>query len=172
LVVKKKSLNKSEYYDKVYGKILNFLSYRDRSESEIKKALAKYSQKVPLAFGAVIQEEILEDLAERGFIGDSEFAQSYIRDVISSTNPVGKRYISDFLAKKGVSKDVIETALASEYSEELEQEALSRCLEKKMPLLRTQDVWSARKKLANYLLRRGFSPSLVYAAVDTKFKRD
>ena len=89
-------------------------------------------------------------LKERGYVDDSRFAELWLESRLKK-HPEGRSSLLAGLARKGVSREISETVLNEHLSEEEQDDALSRCIEK---YLRTRSIDS--RKLINHLLRRGF----------------
>jgi regulatory protein len=127
---------------------LLFLSYRARSENEIRKNLSKHE--IP---DAVI-EETLERLRREGFADDKKFASAWVENR-STFRPRGRRALALELRQKGIDDLTIESAL-----EGIDDEALAyEAGQKKARKLRVQEWTEFRKKMSEFLARRGFSYS-------------
>lgn len=136
-----------EEKNKVRNFTLNYLSYRARSEKEIRDHLTKKEY-----------DENLIDLAinfckDKGYIDDLSFAKSYVRDRVN-LNKHGSYRIKYDLQKKGVSRDIIDKVVDLDSDEEYER-AL-KLAEKKIYSYRNDDRNSKYRKLGGYLQRRGF----------------
>lgn len=127
---------------------LLFLSYRARSESEIRKNLSKHE--IP---DAVI-EETLERLRREGFADDKKFASAWVENR-STFRPRGRRALALELRQKGIDDPTIESALEGVDDEALAYDAG----QKKARKLRVQEWTEFRKKMSEFLARRGFSYS-------------
>ena len=128
-----------------YQRAINFLSYRARSEQEIKLNLQKHQ--VP----ETIIESVLEKLRDASLVDDREFAQQWIENRIRF-HPRSKRALSSELYRKGISKQIIEETLL-----DIDEEVLARSLaQKKVSKLRTLDKSTIQKKMYGFLSRRGF----------------
>jgi len=128
-----------------YQRAINFLSYRARSEQEIKLNLQKHQ--VPEA----IIESILERLRDASLVDDREFAQQWIENRVRF-HPRSKRALSSELYRKGLSKQIIEDTLL-----DIDEEVLARSLaQKKVSKLRNLDKSTFQKKMYGFLSRRGF----------------
>lgn len=128
-----------------YQRAINFLSYRARSEQEIKLNLQKHQ--VP----ETIIESVLEKLRDASLVDDREFAQQWIENRIRF-HPRSKRALSSELYRKGISKQIIEETLL-----DIDEEVLARSLaQKKVSKLRTLDKSTFQKKMYGFLSRRGF----------------
>jgi len=129
---------------------LLFLSYRARSENEIRKNLSKHE--IP---DAVI-EETLERLRREGFANDKKFASAWVENR-STFRPRGRRALAMELRQKGIDDSTIESAL-----EEVDDEALAyEAGQKKARKLKVQEWNEFRKKMSEFLARRGFSYSVI-----------
>jgi regulatory protein len=127
---------------------LLFLSYRARSENEIRKNLSKHE--IP---DAVI-EETIERLRREGFADDKKFASAWVENR-STFRPRGRRALALELRQKGIDDLTIESAL-----EGIDDEALAyEAGQKKARKLRVQEWTEFRKKMSEFLARRGFSYS-------------
>jgi regulatory protein len=127
---------------------LLFLSYRARSENEIRKNLSKHE--IPEA----VIEETLERLRRDGFANDKKFASAWVENR-STFRPRGRRALAQELRQKGIDDSTIESAL-----EGIDDEALAyEAGQKKARKLRVQEWTEFRKKMSEFLARRGFSYS-------------
>ena len=160
----------AENFQKFYGKVLDFLSYRIRSRDELVKRLREYlyKAKVEEDFSHQLESKILQKLEEANFINDEEFVKSYISSVASSKTPPGPRKIREFLYKKGVESSVVDKYL-EEYSKESEFEGAKSVLEKKLKNVKTRGL-KEKQKATQFLLRKGYSFDVVRAVVDSNFE--
>lgn len=129
-----------------YQRALNFLSYRGRSEKEIRLNLQKHQ----------VSEEhielVLEKLRQNTFVNDLEFAREWVENR-SRFKPRGKRALSSELFQKGIDQEIIDFVL-----EDLDEEELAlKLARKKLSKLSTLDQTAFQKKMYGYLSRRGFS---------------
>jgi regulatory protein len=143
---------------------LLFLSYRARSEKEIRQNLSKHE--IPEA----VIEETLERLRRDGFANDKQFASAWVENR-STFRPRGRRALALELRQKGIDDATIESAL-----EDVDEEALAyEAGQKKARKLKGAALslpapdrgskgqeWSEfRKKMSEFLARRGFSYSVI-----------
>jgi regulatory protein len=134
---------------------LLFLSYRARSENEIRKNLSKHE--IP---DAVI-EETLERLRREGFADDKKFASAWVENR-STFRPRGRRALALELRQKGIDDHTIESALEGIDDEALAYEAGQKKARKlALSLSKGQDWTEFRKKMSEFLARRGFSYSVI-----------
>jgi len=136
-----------------------FLGYRARSEKEIRQNLSKHE--IPEA----IIEETLERLRKSGFANDKNFANAWV-DNRNTFRPRGRRALALELRQKGINDSSIESAL-----EDLDEDALAyEAGQKKASKLKVQDWSEFRKKLSDFLARRGFSYSVIAPIVSRLWK--
>lgn len=130
------------YYERLVNAAIRFVSYRPRSEKEIRDFLTRKLTKWKVS-GEVLLQNVITRMRELGYIDDEKFAQWWIEQR-STFRPKGKRLLEMELRAKGVSMkiDIDEGALAK------------RAIEKKR-------VHWDKKKLYGFLMRRGFSSSVV-----------
>ena len=131
-----------------------FLSYRARSEAEIRQNLRKHE--IPEA----IIEETLERLRRNGFADDEQFASAWVENR-TMFRPRGRRALALELRQKGLDDATIESVLDGVDDEALAYEAGL----KKASKLRVQDWSEFRKKLSEFLARRGFSYPVIAPVV-------
>jgi regulatory protein len=136
--------------ERAWQQALLFLSYRARSENEIRQNLSKHE--IP---DAVI-EETLERLRRDGFANDKNFASAWVENR-STFRPRGRRALALELRQKGIDDSTIESAL-----EQVDEEALAYEAGQKKASKFTLQEWSEfRKKMSEFLARRGFSYSVI-----------
>ncbi|HSM72827.1 MAG TPA: RecX family transcriptional regulator, partial [Anaerolineales bacterium] len=124
---------------------LRFLSYRARSESEIRRNLKKH--KIP----DVVIEETLGRLRRDGLVDDGQFAQAWVENR-STFRPRSRRMLAVELRQKGLDDEAIQSALQDVDDEALAYEAA----QKRAPRFKDLEWIEFRKKLTGFLARRGF----------------
>ena len=129
---------------------LLYLSYRARSEKEIRQNLGKHD--IP----EVIVEETLERLRQNGFANDEQFANAWVENR-STFRPRGRRALALELRQKGIDDSTIESAL-----EDIDEESLAyEAGLKKGSKLKGEEWSEFRKKTSEFLARRGFSYAVI-----------
>jgi regulatory protein len=129
-----------------YQKVLRYLSYRERSEAEIRQYLHKRQ----------VDESLIEDITHRllrsGLVDDRRFAQRWVENR-SEFRPRGRRALSYELRQKGIPNQIIDEVVEQIDEAELAYQAALKRSEKL-----SQFQWPVfRKKMYAYLSRRGFS---------------
>ena len=124
---------------------LQFLSYRPRSEAEVRRRLIK-------DFPTSLVEATVVQLKAKGLLDDAAFARFW-RDNRERHRPRSKAIIRQELFQKGINRNVADEAL-----EGLDEEASAiRAGRKLLRRLRGVDSESFRSKMGSHLGRRGFS---------------
>lgn len=142
---------------------LDFLSYRIRSRKEIIDKLK--SKKIS---SATIDKTIAH-LEKLGLINDEEFAKLLVQ---SSTgkNPSGKSVIRQKLHKKGISKEISESVLNNIFTEETEKSFVLDLFNKYKKKLTGLGKRQKRKKMFDYLARKGFDFDIINEILNEKLK--
>lgn len=146
-------LRQRDTTERAAERALNLLSYRPRSEAEIRERLAERYDPETVA-------EVIERLRRTGLVDDREFAHYWIQSRLQH-NPRGASALRQELYRKGVDQSAIEEALA-EYNEE---EAATRAAETARRKLRGLPPDVFRRRLTDYLLRRAFPYGIVQTVV-------
>ena len=152
-----KSLQQQDADEVAYQNGLNFISYRPRSEDEVRKKLADKG------YDEVVISRAVERLKNNRVLGDDEFARLWVENR-STFRPRSRRMLRYELRHKGVEENTIQLALdAIEDESELAYRAGIRYARR----LANLDWDTFRKKLAAFLGRRGFS----YGTADPVVRR-
>ena len=140
--------------ERAYQQAMLFLSYRARSESEIRQNLRKHE--IPES----VIDLTLDRLRQDGLANDNEFAQAWVENR-STFRPRSRRMLAMELRQKGLDDESMHSALKNVDDEPLAYEAA------KKRAARFKDLeWSEfRKKLSEFLARRGFSYSVIAPVV-------
>jgi regulatory protein len=147
-------LQAEEARERAYQQAMLFLSYRDRSESEIRQNLRKHEIPEPVI------EQTLERLKQDGLANDQQFARSWVENR-SAFRPRSRRLMAMELRQKGLDDEAITSATNNVDDEALAYEAAQK------KAARWKDLeWNEfRKKLSDFLGRRGFPYSVVAPVV-------
>lgn len=140
---------------------LRFLSWRPRSRVELARHLRDGGHPGPAA------EAALRRCEELGYVDDRAFALAFARDRLR-LRPRGRARLLSELRARGVDGADAESAVAEALNESgaSEREILLRLAARRAGRLAALDRETARRRLAAYLLRRGFGGEEVRAAVD------
>jgi len=135
-------------------KIESYCAYQDRCHKEVVSKLKDMGM-IPLAVDTIIAQ-----LIEDRFLNEERFAKSFARGKFN-IKKWGKNRIVRELKFRNISKYNITTAL-----KEIEPEAYLTTLDdlahKRLQQITETNIQKRRKKLADYLLYRGWESHLVY----------
>ena len=143
------ALQTEDQVEQAFQRALHFLSFRVRSEKEIRLNLQKHQTPENII------DPVLDRLRERTLVDDRDFAQQWIENR-NRFHPRGKRALSSELYRKGISDQIIEETL----NDLDETELAYKFARKKVDKLKTLDKSSFREKMVGYLTRRGFDYGL------------
>jgi len=151
---KLKRLQVEDARERAVQQALLFLSYRARSESEIRQNLRKHEMPDEVI------EETLARLRQDGLANDGQFAQAWVENR-STFRPRSRRMLAMELRQKGLDDEAVSPALEDVDDEPLAYEAAK----KRAPRLKALEWADFRKKLSEFLARRGFSYSVIAPVV-------
>jgi len=133
---------------------LLFLSYRARSEKEIRQNLLKHE------YTEATIEQTIEKLRESRLANDTEFAKTWVENR-STFRPRSRRVLTMELRQKGLDEETVKNAVA-----DVDEQALAyESARKRAPRFKSLEWGEFRKKLSDYLARRGFPYSVVISVV-------
>ncbi len=139
-------LQKEDEGEKAYQQALKLLSYRPRSEAEVRKKLEQRG--TPESMIA----EVLERLRRSGLIDDARFARDWTENR-SEFRPRGRRALTMEMRQRGVDDEAIAQAVTG-----LDEDALAyQAAVKYSRRLDGLDWQAFRRKLIGFLSRRGFN---------------
>lgn len=148
------SLLAEDSHERAYQQSMLFLSYRARSEKEIRQNLRKHE------IAPEVIETTLERLRNAGLANDNEFARAWVENR-STFRPRSKKALAIELRQKGLDDEAIQASLS-----EVDEEALAyETGSKRAARFKSLEQGEFRKKLSEYLFRRGFSYSVTASTV-------
>jgi regulatory protein len=148
-------LRKHDEVERAVSRGMDLLSYRPRSRAEVRRRLRKKGHMEPSI------EEATHRLTRAGLLDDQEFANYWVENRFQF-NPRGRVILRMELRQKGVGDDVIASVL-EDYDEE---DAAARAAEAGIRRLRHHETAVFRRKLTDYLRRRGFPYGIVKSIVE------
>ena len=149
-----KQLLAADAKERAYQQAMLFLSYRARSESEIRRNLRKHE--IP---DAVIDQTV-ERLRQDGLANDTEFASAWVENR-TIFRPRSRRMMALELRQKGLDEEAIQSAMENVDDEASAYEAAR----KRAARFKNLEWNDFRKKLSEFLARRGFSYSVIAPVV-------
>jgi regulatory protein len=140
--------------EQAYQQAMLFLSYRARSEAEIRRNLRKHE------FSETTIEETLERLRLARLADDNEFARAWVENR-STFRPRSRRALAMELRQKGLPENAAQSALR-----DVDEAALAyQAAQKRAARFESLDWNDFRKKLSEFLGRRGFPYAIIASTV-------
>ena len=139
--------------------ILDYLSYQQRTESEVREKLRSKD------FSDNVIEQVIERFKELNYINDVDYAQLFATTRLKSKG-YGPRRIQNDLRKKGIDRKIISETIEELKEKEDPFEAAKLQGEKRWQRLQKEpDKRKRIKKLNDFLLRRGFDFDTINAVI-------
>lgn len=156
-----KKLKDQNTETKFYDRTLRFLSYRPRSEKEIKDYLQRKKCQ-PKTITRIIKK-----LKKLDLINDQSFARWWIEQRIQ-LRPKGKQALRFELWQKGVEKEIVEACL---FSDKEESSLAKKVAQKKKKSYHHLKPLEFRQKMTAFLARRGFSWRIIKKTLEEILKK-
>lgn len=143
-----------------YTRALQFLGTRPRSEAEVRHRLTQKG------VAPEVLDEVVQRLGQGGLINDEQFASFWVENR-QTFRPRSRRVLRAELRQKGVSEEVVQAALADTDETEAAK-VLAAQRARRLPAdTAYQDF---RRKLGEFLLRRGFGYDIIEGAVEQAWR--
>lgn len=140
---------------------ITFVSYRPRSEREVRDRLRKRQFSPPAI------DQAIERMRGWGYLDDQAFAEWWVGNR-AEHRPRGKRLLAGELRSRGVSSEI-----AGEVIEEADLDETSAALElarKRLPSLSSLDRPTQERRLAAFLGRRGYGWDVIKPVLKEVFE--
>lgn len=152
--------------------VLPFVVFTKRTETQVRQRVAEldYEELEPawLPFREDAMEMLLTHLRELQYVDDVRYVTSYLR--VQLKKPTSKRSIASELSKRGIPRDLIETALADVELDETE--AARQLIQKKFSGLSSCCSRKEQAKVYRYLAGKGFSGETIRSVMRTYGEED
>ncbi|MCW5514963.1 regulatory protein RecX [Muriicola sp. Z0-33] len=149
----RKSYTLSEAISKLEG----YCAYQERCHKEVGDKLIEMRM-IPEA-----RDHIIAHLIKENYLNEERFARAFARGK-HNIKKWGKKRIIAELKRRNISKYNIKHAI-SEIDDERYLEIFNELSDKRHSQIQEKNIHKKRKKLANYLLYRGWEAHLVYDKV-------
>jgi regulatory protein len=147
---------------------INYLSYRQRSSKEIIDHLTKKG------FTHKCAEDVTRQLQSARMVNDLEFARAFVRDRIKR-KPTGQALLRTQLLAKGITSSMTDMVLAELISPQSQQASALQAAKHKIQVTqyskRNIDTEKRKKRLLDFLLRRGFSYEIALKTIRATLDR-
>lgn len=138
-------------------KMEGYCAYQERCHKEVYQKL-RGMRMIPQSI-----DHVMVHLIQNDFLNEERFAKTFARGKFS-IKKWGKNRILNELKQREISKYNIQTAL-KEIDDELYIETLDALAKKRMAAIKETHLQKKRKKMADYLLYRGWESHLVYQKI-------
>jgi regulatory protein len=136
---------------------LVFLSYRPRSEREVRDRLRRGGYQPPVI------DAVIGRLHGWHYLDDADFARRWVEGR-TAQRPRGRRLLQQELWQKGVDREIAREAI--EEADLDEEGAAEELAKKRIATYGQEDPAVIRRRVGAYLARRGYGFDIVRAALD------
>ncbi|WKD85687.1 Regulatory protein RecX [Polaribacter huanghezhanensis] len=152
-------MNEQKYFsiEEIKRKLERYCVYQDRCHKEIETKLREF---------ILIEEaknQIILHLMEHDFLNEERFSKSFARGKFKIKN-WGKQRIIRELKSRDISEYNIKTAL-KEIDEEEYLATINKIAVKRNSILNESDFYKRKKKLTDYLIRKGYEFDLIFSTI-------
>jgi len=151
---------KESGFGKLYVKALDYCLIRYRSQREINDYLKRkvYASRLKSnQYDDNMASRVLERLIAKGYVDDQRFARYWVENRFQKKG-VSRRRLSLELAKKGVSRELIDEVLSETVRSDKDE--IIKVINKKRNRYKDND------KLKAYLIRQGFDYDIIQDSLD------
>ncbi len=152
------TLKKSFTVDEIKKKLEHYCVYQDRCHKEVATKMKEYLL-IPEA-----KDLIFLHLIQHNFLNEERFAKSFARGKFR-IKQWGKERIIRELKFKEISAYNIKTGL-KEIDDDEYQETLYKITKNRNELIKETNLFKKKKKLTDFLMRKGYETSLIYKVVN------
>ena len=147
---------------RTYDRAVMMLAARGRAAKDLERQLVRKGE--PLEFARLAVERLVAE----GFVDDESYARSFVRSKSAGAG-LARFRLKQELGRQGVERAVADEAIAEVFEEEsIDEVATATVLAaKRVRTLRGVDPQSQRRRLYSFLARRGYSPPVIVAAIET-----
>lgn len=146
----------------IMKKMENYCVYQERCHQEVENKLKEFNL-IPEA-----KESILLHLLENNYLNEERFSKAFARGKFT-IKKWGKQRIVRELRLKNISDYNIKSAL-KEIDDNDYINTFDELAEKRLKEIKERNIYKKRKKLADYLLYRGWESDMVYNKVTELIK--
>ena len=154
--------SKTYTVDEAQKKLEHYCAYQERCHKEVREKL-KDMRMIPEAI-----DMIMVHLIEHNFLNEERFAQAFVRGKFR-IKKWGKNRLVRELKFREISKYSIDKAL-KEIDLEDYHSTLDELTKKRIAQVNEKNIFKKKKKVADYLLYRGWESHLVYEKLNTYLK--
>ena len=139
---------------------LNYVGYQARTVEEVRRKLRGKG------YGADITDDAIQHLTDYGYLDDEAYAKAYVESRFSGSGHGPRRLRAD-LTKRGVDRAIVDRVMSEAFEDdELRDFALQAARKRWAALERETDFRKRKKKVLDFLVRRGFDYGLAREVVE------
>ncbi len=147
-------LLQEDQIETLYQRAIRYLSLRPRSEQEMLRYLLSHEK------DEQVRDIVFERLKTNGWLDDRQFAAQWVENR-SAFRPRGKKALVHELRQHGVQSAIVDEAVQELDEVEMAYQAAQKVLYR----YRDVDRQTFRRKLYDYLIRRGFSYDVILPTI-------
>jgi regulatory protein len=150
-------------HDKARQYAFKLLSYRGRSEKELEERLRKKG------FTKTVSSSTIENLKQTGLIDDKALAETLKREALT-TKLLSQSGAKRFMLIRGIPRDIVDSIFNNDKNKDFEN--ASKLVDKKLRVLKKYSSETARRRLYNFLFRRGYSTETIISVLKKKIFKE
>lgn len=154
-----KDLLLKEEKQRLRNKAFHYLALRAHGEREL---FRKLQQK---GFDDALIGEVISELKASHYLDDWEFARAFVRNRLTH-KPVGQRHMRHQLRFRGIADEIIEAVLKEIYAEVDPAKLAAELVTKRRTRYRNLSERERKRRLADFLNRRGFDWEIIRDVVE------
>jgi regulatory protein len=154
--------SKTYTVDEAQKKLENYCAYQERCHKEVKAKL-KDMRMIPEAI-----DKIMVHLIEHNYLNEERFAKAFVRGKFR-IKKWGKNRLIRELKFREISKYSIDSAMKEIDLDEY-YKTLDELIQKRTTQVTEKNLYKKKKKIADYLLYRGWESYLVYEKLNEYLK--
>lgn len=136
-----------EEFDKLKTKVLKYILYKKRTESEVRQKFADQTSEM--------FESVILDLKEQKYIDDEQYIEKAVNEYINLKN-ISIKEIQYKLLSKGLNKDII-----NNYIYENKEKLLDYEVKSIQNILAKKSKTTEKEEIIEYLLKKGYSKETI-----------
>jgi len=147
-------------YQRANAAALRLLTLCDRSKKDLRERLLKKD------YPAGVVERVIQRLESMDYLNDERFAVKFAMDAVRRKN-AGPAVVQCGLQQKGIERRIIGETVEKVFQENEEREVARQALSRKLEVRskRSEGRGDERKRLSDYLRRKGFSYDIIKAVM-------
>jgi regulatory protein len=155
-------LSKTYTVDEAQKKLEGYCAYQERCHKEVRNKLREMKM-IPEAI-----DKIIVHLIEHNYLNEERFAQAYVRGKFR-IKKWGKNRLLRELKFRQISKYSIDSAMKEIDLDDYYQ-TLDELVIKRITQVKEKNIYKKKKKVADYLLYRGWESHLIYEKLNQYIK--